>query len=263
MLASAVAMPKKSKKPKGPATATDAEAAPQKRLDDMKEEMMTRGWETFRDNFGNCAAAERDAIAAGLKDPDPYGGKSGGADQRRAQRKFLRTIMDVDLNDRDTHGNGDQSHVVAGHPNVDPGYQLRNLWSTGFDFNPLNPSNGLSSFCRHCFTGNEEGVKQLIAAARQQGPPGSSNPVHLLINRRESMLRMNGLLTVASGARTIPAVAPQLMSGPRNPLGTMRALLATGVADQHAKDIAGHGLMHHCAGRGAGRGPGVHFHPCH
>ena len=59
------------------------------------------------------------------------------------------------------------------------------------------------------------------------------------------MLRMSGLLSACSGARSCP-VKPR---GGHDYLGVVKFLVASGVADIDAKDLAGFGLMHHCAGK--------------
>ena len=169
---------KKSKGKARPAAPTAAEEAGFKAAQDLQAEAGRKGLDAFRE-ISSPAAAARDAMAAGLMSPNPLGDPT---DTRRAQRQYLSTIMDVGLNERNTHGNGDQSHLIAGMPS-DPAFQLRNLWSTGLDYNPLNPSNGYTPFCAACWCGvlhGRSGVTELIGAAHEAG---GDQAVHLLINR--------------------------------------------------------------------------------
>ena len=112
------AMGKKSKGKARPAAPTAAEEAGFKAAQDLQAEAGRKGLDAFRE-ISSPAAAARDAMAAGLMSPNPLGDPT---DTRRAQRQYLSTIMDVGLNERDTHGNGDQSHLIAGMPS-DPAFQ--------------------------------------------------------------------------------------------------------------------------------------------
>ena len=80
------------------------------------EKELNREFRSAQSEHGNMAheafmsmntpdKARSRAAAAGLLDDNPLGDPRN---QNEKQRAYLNTIMDMDLNDRDTHGNGDQ-----------------------------------------------------------------------------------------------------------------------------------------------------------
>jgi len=107
----------------------------------------------------------------------------------------LVATTDLKMNAGDPMGNGDQSLLLDGLDINCPAQLLRNAWSDGCDFNP--PHNGQSHFCRACFCGNLAVVQEAIAAATALGP----EVLHMLLETRESYLRMSPLLSTIAGSR--------------------------------------------------------------
>ena len=98
-------------------------------------------------------------------------------------------------NARDPMGNGDQSVLDDGADLNSPAQILRTAWSGGCDFNP--PKGRQSDFCRACFCGNLAVVQEAVAAAKALGP----EVLHMLLETRESHLRMPPLLSAIAGSR--------------------------------------------------------------
>ena len=95
---------------------------------------------------------------------------------------------------------------------TDKGQSLRNLWSSGADFNPYVWG---SPFMRACFLGELATVRASIAST-------GSDPDkrRRLLELRESQLRMSPLLGCIAGARVVP--------GGGDHKAVVQALLAAG-----------------------------------
>lgn len=174
----------------------------------------------------------------------------------------LRATTDLKMNALDPMGNGDQSVLLDGIDMNCPAQLLRNAWAEGCDFNP--PHNRQSDFCRACFCGNLAVVQEAIAAATAFGP----DVLHMLLETRESYLRMPPLLAAIAGSRmTKGAVSKEDLMHRRSKSHACyrsekeRDEYESIMGDQHGEvvdellragcrvdccDVAGYSPMHHC-----------------
>lgn len=144
----------------------------------------------------------------------------------------IAAVTNMDMNAKDPYGNGDQSDVKADMPSQ-VGYRLRDVWSQGGDYNPMNPTGSSSSFCKSCFTADLPAVTCMLSAMNDKAKME-------ILERRESLLRIPPVLSVIIGARTMGDRA----------VGSHYAvmqLLLKSKASVHCKDIAGYTVIHHCA----------------
>ena len=126
----------------------------------------------------------------------------------------------------DEYGDGDQTKLYG-----DKATQLEMQWGRGYDYNPVeNPK--LSGWCKALFLGCVDEVKRFIQKAKK----GSNEELIQLLNKRESMLRLGGVLHVLFGAVKDPS--------PRY-LEVLKILLDAG-ANPNIKDCLGQSGLHYC-----------------
>eukprot|EP00571_Detonula_confervacea_P014415 CAMPEP_0172302324 /NCGR_PEP_ID=MMETSP1058-20130122/4040_1 /TAXON_ID=83371 /ORGANISM="Detonula confervacea, Strain CCMP 353" /LENGTH=587 /DNA_ID=CAMNT_0013012749 /DNA_START=116 /DNA_END=1879 /DNA_ORIENTATION=- len=173
---------------------------------------------------------------------------------------------DVDMNDADPYGDGDQSPVsVGGEESADimsrfremagpshggefdkaePARQvIRELWSAGGDLESYLKFGGFSSFATSCCLGDSKAVKRAI-----KGTVEGDERVHLL-ERRESGMRFTPLLLCIAISKVRGYVCQ--ITGAREAdmdhLGVVKILLLHG-ARPDCKELAGKTAVHYGAG---------------
>ena len=209
---------------------------------------------TFQGDRWGDMRAQLDAIHASVAQE-----LTSQYDDGKHWRAALHSTTNMDKNARDPMGNGDQSVLNDGATMDSPAQLLRTAWSGGCDFNP--PKGYQSDFCRACFCGNLAVVEQAIAAAKALGP----DVLQMLLETRESHLRMPPLLSVIAGSRMrkFSASAASSSSQDRTHVRTEqeRDEFESIMGDQHEQvvhalllagcrtdccDVAGYSPMHHC-----------------
>ena len=167
----------------------------------------------------------------------------------------LLSGTDVEMNDNDPYGDGDQSLVGVGE-NHDPSNEtmvmrgeptrqiLRDLFSVGGDLQSYLAYRGLSPFALMCCVGNAKGVEKAL----KETTAGSEERMHLL-ERRETGMRWSPLLFAVATSKCKPTIAA--MTGTREAemdhMNTVRILLLFG-ARPDCKELTGKTVVHYGAG---------------
>ena len=162
---------------------------------------------------------------------------------------------DVEMNDNDAYGDGDQSLVGVGE-NHDPSNRamvergepvrqiLRDLFSVGGDLQSYLLYKRLSPFALMCVLGNAKGVE----LALKQTAVGSEERMHLL-ERRETGTRWSPLLFAIATSKCKPSICA--MTGARevdmDHMKIIRILLLYG-ARPDCKELTGKTVVHYGAG---------------
>jgi ankyrin repeat protein len=154
-------------------------------------------------------------------------------------RKLIATTgTDVEQNDRDPYGDGDQRPI-----RTETKCQVfRNIWEDGGDIATLLSVRGLSPFAMDCVQGNKKAVLKKL----ENASPGLRAK---LLERRESCFRAPPMILVLANAKhpqVVQQVTGTLMSQ-MDHLGVAKALLQYG-ARPDAKDVAGKTAVHWGAG---------------
>lgn len=133
---------------------------------------------------------------------------------------FIQEEMD------DPYGDGNQTMLYRNEAQ-----KLQLQWGGGFNYNPNNPGR-LSAWCKALYFARINEVKEFIEQARDV----SESELNKLLNRRESMLRMGGILHVIAGCRQEKS----------NRHVTLTKILLEAGANPNIKDVAGYSALHHC-----------------
>mmetsp|Transcript_2551 Transcript_2551/g.3720 ORF Transcript_2551/g.3720 Transcript_2551/m.3720 type:complete len:569 (+) Transcript_2551:145-1851(+) len=174
-------------------------------------------------------------------------------------REIVRKLLimsgtDVEMNDKDPYGDGDQSLVGAGedYTSADPRKLmkansiqqiLRSLFNAGGDLES-HLRGGLSPFARACCLGNASAVEQAI----KQTAEDSEERMHLL-ERRETGMRLTPLLLAVAISKCKPYACG--ITGTNiaamNHMKVVKLLLQYG-ARPDCKEASGKTMVHYCAG---------------
>jgi len=161
---------------------------------------------------------------------------------RRLQADIRQRLQshgtDVELNDSDPTGDGDQSPI---HLNHDGKQVYRNLFAEGGDICTSVPT--FSSFSLACVAGNTSHVEKSIKEADENAAKPSDSLIQLLETRETSMRLPPLLLLVALGK----GVLPQTADLSQRQVLVARMLLKYG-ARPDAKDVCGKTVCHYGAG---------------
>jgi len=152
---------------------------------------------------------------------------------------------DLEKNDSDPYGDGDQSGVGEMGTGGEPSRQiLRDMFSQGGDLSSYLQYQGFSTFGMYCASGNMSAVEQAIRATKQ----GSSARMNLL-ERRESGVRLSPLLLTVALSKFKPSICSMTKARieDMDHLGVIRVLLRHG-ARPDARDLTGKTLCHYGAG---------------
>ena len=157
-------------------------------------------------------------------------------------RKQLKAHgTDVDLNDKDPTGDGDQSPIRLNHA----GKQFyRDLFSKGGDIEECLYANQISQFAVACMTGNVAQVETALEDANGVTAPEPSKKLIRLLETRETSMRLSPLLFIVSVGKNIQ---PQTAELARRQLQVARTLLKYG-ARPDVKDVCGKTVAHYGAG---------------
>lgn len=129
-------------------------------------------------------------------------------------------------------GNGDQSPLKGAEAEL-----LKHQWGTGGDYNPVQGPH-MSPWSKDCYTANLKQIKTHLEKDKK------------ILDRRESVLRMNGLMHVIAGARSVDnnRVPYELRVQPSSASAHFEAfkyLISQG-ANIESKDVAGYTPLFHC-----------------
>jgi len=146
----------------------------------------------------------------------------------------------VDQNDKDPLGDGDQSRVTRKHAQF-----YREMFACGGDINH-HADQGLrqiSIFAKHCISGNVKEMKRLLdqAAGSSNGPP--SPALIQLLERRETSLRLSPLLMLVSIGKNLQMPG----SSADDQIQAAKLLLEYG-ARPDARDVCGKTVCHYGMG---------------
>lgn len=147
---------------------------------------------------------------------------------------------DVDLNDSDPTGNGDQSPIQLNHA----GKQVyRDLFAEGGDIAQCGQAGQISSFAVACAQGNVARIERMLKEADNDEVRPSDRLIQLL-ETRETSMRLSPLLMIVSAGKNIFPQTADLM---RKQIQVARILLKYG-ASPDAKDVCGKTVCHYGAG---------------
>jgi len=168
---------------------------------------------------------------------------SAGAASDLIKKLAVLVGTDVDMNDKDPYGDGDQREVGASGMEGEPSRQiLRRLWSTGGDLEHYLIYNGYSPFMMACVVGNLKTVKRLIIAT-------SEGELGKLLERRETGMRMTPLLVTLALSKVKSTVShwTRVREVDMNHVGVIKLLLFHG-ARPDCKELTGKTIIHYGAG---------------
>jgi hypothetical protein len=159
--------------------------------------------------------------------------------RRRHRLDLKRHGTDVDKNDRDPLGDGDQSRIAlkAKHKNplTDPNRQYhRNVWSEGGDIFECLKFDGFSDFARACTFGDVSGVERLLTEV-DTDPARPSEALIQRLETRETCMRLSPILMMVSVTKTFQHDGPSLFA---NRVKVVNLLLKYG-ARPDARDVVG------------------------
>lgn len=157
-------------------------------------------------------------------------------------RQRLRTHgTDVDLNDRDPTGDGDQSPILLNHS----GKQVyRNLFAEGGDIAQCGQADQISRFAVACVMGIFPYVEEALEEA-DDDPAKPSDRLIQLLETRETSMRLTPLLLIVSAGKNIVDPSADRLS--RRQVKLAQILLRYG-ARPDAKDVCGKTVCHYGAG---------------
>jgi hypothetical protein len=171
------------------------------------------------------------------------------AQKRTKIRKGLRKHGTyVDRNDVEVSGDGDQAPI---HLNYAGKQFYRDLFGNGGDLQEHAEFGRLSQFGVACITGEVEYVETSLKEAnrnvgRNSDPAKPSEALILLLETRETSMRVSPLLMIVSLGKNIPVADPALLAQKQVAIATM--LLKYG-ARPDAKDVCGKTVCHYGAGQ--------------
>lgn len=178
------------------------------------------------------ADAESRVVFESLKRLDTTTAESARCDIRKL---LIKAGTDVELNDSDPYGDGDQTSI---QDNEVQHQILRSLFSEGGDLEfSLNEPDQLSAFCWLCVNGDKRGVERALKEATKNQP---QQRLRELLEKRWTSMRLPPLLLTVAMSKHKATV--NHYSG-RNiqdmdHLGVFRVLLKYG-ARPNAKDVTG------------------------
>ena len=168
-------------------------------------------------------------------------GQSAAVEAREEMKKKLSTRKLEDFAKK-SFDEGDQSPLVGREALI-----LMNQWQRGMDYNPTNP---FSQWMKAIYTGNYEGVMDLLRRLCN-----TQSDVTNLLSMRESLMNVPALLHVVMGAKAIHSDQPSQLTVKRRIEGVLdvrydhmkilEKLIELG-ADLSVKDVAGRNILHHC-----------------
>jgi hypothetical protein len=149
----------------------------------------------------------------------------------------------VDQNDLDPTGDGDQSEIHLSHE----GKQVyRNLFAEGGDFHEYAECGGLSTFASACITGNVANVEALLKQASGADSSKPSQALIRLLETRETSMRVSPLLMIVSLGKNVGLSDKEGLA--RGQVAVAAILLKYG-ARPDAKDVCGKTVCHYGAGQ--------------
>lgn len=164
------------------------------------------------------------------------------AEKKAAIRELLIEIgTDVDKNDSDPTGDGDQSIISS----VEKRDVARHIWCAGGDIGEHFSSRQVSKFAIASASGNltiaQSELKRVKSTVSQQ-PYFSSNEVTKLLETRETSMRLSPLLLIVSLGKNIVSTTGQQQ------FESVAKLLLKNGASPIAKDVMGKTVAHYGAG---------------
>ena len=183
--------------------------------------------------------ASRDSAdrAVGRLEHLPY------AEKRAAIRRLLCDIgIDVARDDADPGGDGDQRPIAT----VEGRDIARHLFATGGDIYECFNGGHVSSFAMACAAGQLGSIRRAVdeAARGASGPCSRSEAFKLMIEKRETSMRLSPLLMVVALSKNLTVVSAT--SGPQ--FSKVAKLLLKHGASPVAKDVIGKTACHYGAG---------------
>ena len=157
------------------------------------------------------------------------------------RRRLQETGTDVELNDRDKYGDGDQSKVDS-----EKAQFYRDLYAQGGDINLLidDRLSPLTDFQKYCIYGSVKQVKSVLDWASKQGP----DTLMKLLESRETAMRQSALMMVVSiGKNVCPPSQDARKEMEKNHVAVAKLLLQYGVRPD-VRDVCGKTVCHYGMG---------------
>ncbi|CAJ1953007.1 unnamed protein product [Cylindrotheca closterium] len=161
-------------------------------------------------------------------------------DQQTEIRSLLRSFgTDIEKNDSDPFGNGDQSAI----PTLEGRTRARELFSIGGDLPAATFSKSFSPFALACLAGEPAPVKTMIedVCSKLKQPYSRQNKLKELLDGRETAMRHSPLLLLWSAGK-------MMMGINKSKYVTISKLLLRAGASPDCQDVVGKTVVHYGAG---------------
>mmetsp|Transcript_49413 Transcript_49413/g.119862 ORF Transcript_49413/g.119862 Transcript_49413/m.119862 type:complete len:540 (+) Transcript_49413:84-1703(+) len=175
------------------------------------------------------------------------------ANRRRTeiQHGLKRHMTDVDLNNQDTMGDGDQSPFNHGESHSFKQF-YRDLFAEGGDIADALQCGTLSKFAVSCSYGDVANVKRMLeeASASSASSTDDGNPpleLIKLLETRETSMRLTPLMLIVSAGKNFAIMSGSESELSSNQIKVAKLLLSYG-ARPDAKDVCGKTVCHYGAG---------------
>jgi hypothetical protein len=160
--------------------------------------------------------------------------------QAHIRQGLLEHGTDVDRNDADPMGDGDQSPIVfTKHKKGDQLHRqqfYRDLFATGGDLVTIGDKGMLSPFALSCIFGNYAKVKKMLEKAASTHPEEPSPDLIRLLETRESSMRLSPIMLIIAMGKIMASHDPKALEAGQ--LKVVKLLLKYG-ARPDAKDVCG------------------------
>jgi hypothetical protein len=156
------------------------------------------------------------------------------------QELLIEIGTDVDKNDSDPTGDGDQSVI----PSVEKRDLARHLFATGGDIHDHFSSAQVSKFAMACAAGKLSTVQSELQKVKSEAsePFSKSKKMTTLLETRETSMRLSPLLLIVSMGKNL------VMHGAQSQFESTAKLLLKNGASPVAKDVTGKTVAHYGAG---------------
>lgn len=161
--------------------------------------------------------------------------------QKEIRKILVRNGTNVELNDRDPYGDGDQSRLMGSRKSQQA---HRDLFAEGGDFFESASVQGtISDFSMMCMLGSVQKVEELLKRADDQGQAHAPQELVHLLEKRETSMRCSPLLLLVSVGKNLGGFPEQH----KQQIKVAEVLLRYG-ARPDARDVVGKTVCHYGAG---------------
>jgi hypothetical protein len=160
--------------------------------------------------------------------------------QARIRQGLLEHGTDVDRNDADPMGDGDQSPILFTKNKQGDQQErqqfYRDLFATGGDLVTIEDKGMLSTFAVCCIFGNHSRVQTMLEQAASTNPEEPSSDLIRLLETRESSMRLSPIMLIIAMGKIMASHDPTALEAGQ--LKVVKLLLKYG-ARPDARDVCG------------------------